>query len=163
MLCSRTVLMALCVTCAFAPASSVAAKPAPVPHGLAAGIHGRLAYAPPFFFRDLLRTLDRPCRYSLSSAFCAENATLAPPAVNDSFSTILLHSVSTCAKKSLKPPAGTFAAASSCLAEPLKTFYWVTAVFSSRGNRISYTALVTGPAAEEPPPPCSSMVTTTIL
>ena len=28
-------------------------------------------------FRDLLMTLDRRCRYSLSLAFCAENAALA--------------------------------------------------------------------------------------
>ena len=51
-------------------------------------IHGRLAcafvklrftrlrYANPFF-RDLLMTLDQRCRYSLSLAFCAENAALA--------------------------------------------------------------------------------------
>ena len=51
-------------------------------------IHGRLACAfvklrftrlrsanP--FFRDLLMTLDQRCRYSLSLAFCAENAALA--------------------------------------------------------------------------------------
>ena len=29
------------------------------------------------FFRDLLMTLDRLCRYSLSLAFCTENAALA--------------------------------------------------------------------------------------
>ena len=29
------------------------------------------------FFRDLLMTFDRRCRYSLSLAFCAENAALA--------------------------------------------------------------------------------------
>ena len=29
------------------------------------------------FFRDLLMTFDRRCRYSLSRAFCAENAVLA--------------------------------------------------------------------------------------
>ena len=36
----------------------------------------RLRSANPFF-RDLLMTLDRRCRYSLSLAFCAENAALA--------------------------------------------------------------------------------------
>ena len=61
------------------------------------------------FFRDLLMTLDRLCRYSLSLAFCTENAALAlrtpprmphchagegiapwlaPPAVKVMFSTI---------------------------------------------------------------------------
>ena len=36
-------------------------------------------------FRDMLMTLDRLCRYSLSLAFCAENAALALPAAKELF------------------------------------------------------------------------------
>ena len=85
-------LIPLCGTYGFAPAHAatyVAAKTARVPHGRkAACLRGRIACAfvklrftrlrsanP--FFRDLLMTLDRLCRYSLSLAFCAENAALA--------------------------------------------------------------------------------------
>ena len=39
-------------------------------------------------FRDLLMTLDRRCRYSLSLAFCAESAARSS-AVKDSFNTIM--------------------------------------------------------------------------
>ena len=47
----------------------------------------RLRSANPFF-RDLLMTLDRRCRYSLSLAFCAESAARSS-AVKDSFNTIM--------------------------------------------------------------------------
>ena len=46
-------------------------------------VHGRIPCAfvrlrrPKAAFRDLLMTFDRLCRYSLSLAFCAENAALA--------------------------------------------------------------------------------------
>ena len=42
------------------------------------------------FFRDLLMTLERLCRYSLPLAFCAENAAPAPPAVRNIFNATLL-------------------------------------------------------------------------
>ena len=117
----------MCIFTASWAATSVAAKSARVPHGRKATcVHGWLACAfvklrftrlrstnP--FFRDLLMTLDRLRRYSLSLAFYAENAalalrapsmphyhaaggrrsmlaTLAPPAVKDNFNTILQHS-----------------------------------------------------------------------
>ena len=44
--------------------------------------------------RVLLMMIDRLCRYSLLPAFCAQNAALAPPAVKDSFNTILEQSLS---------------------------------------------------------------------
>ena len=88
----HTVLAALRGAYGFAPAQaaiSIAAKTARVPHGRkAACLRGRIACAfvklrftrlrsanP--FFRDLLMTLDRLCRYSLPLAFRAENAALA--------------------------------------------------------------------------------------
>ena len=65
----------------------------------------RLRSANPFF-RDLLMTLDRRCRYPLPLALRTENAALAlrapsmshcpalaPPAVKDSFNTILNSSI----------------------------------------------------------------------
>ena len=84
--------MALCVTYGVAPAwaATFGAAKRPVfrtderQHVSTAGSLApscgfaarRLRSANPFF-RDLLMTLDRLCRYSLSLAFCAENAAFA--------------------------------------------------------------------------------------
>ena len=88
----HTVLAALRGAYGFAPAQaaiSIAAKTARVPHGQrhhvsaagslarSCGCAARRPRSARHCFRDLLMTLDRLCRYSLSLAFCTENAALA--------------------------------------------------------------------------------------
>ena len=81
----------------------------PCPHRIACAVMRLRRPKAPIrvtFDRGLHMARDRPCRYSLSLAFCAENAALAlrapsmshcpalaPPAVKDSFNTILNSSI----------------------------------------------------------------------